>query len=261
MKIGSIGYNYTHGAEFVMDCPNGPGSRLLLFIKTPSIFEIKGREYTVKKNSFVMLSPNTPCKYRGLDNVYTDDWMYFGAEEVDDELFQRLNIPFDEIIHIGNLEELSQLMHLMAYEHYSAECHHSEIEERYTEILFLKLSRILQSNAHISTVLIKERNHKFTQLRTRIYTMPESIHDIGKMADEVGMSRSGFQHLYKRMFRTSVMTDVINARINYAKRLLSSTNLTIKEIAEQCGYGSEFNFMRQFKSRCGKTPTEYRKTF
>ena len=54
------------------------------------------------------------------------------------------------------------------------------------------------------------------------------------------------------------MTDVINGRIENAKRLLSSTNLTVKEIAVKCGYGNEYNFMRQFKSRCGQTPTQYR---
>ena len=61
------------------------------------------------------------------------------------------------------------------------------------------------------------------------------------------------------MFGVSVMTDVINGRYDRAKRLLSSTNLTVKQIAERCGYVSEYNFMRQFKSKCGKTPTEYRK--
>lgn len=93
-----------------------------------------------------------------------------------------------------------------------------------------------------------------------IFTMPESVPDVGKMAANMGMSRSGFQHLYKKMFGASVMTEVITARVERAKRLLSSTNLTVKEIAERCGYSNEYNFMRQFKSRTGRTPTEYRKS-
>ena len=71
--------------------------------------------------------------------------------------------------------------------------------------------------------------------------------------------RSGFQHLYKRLFGVSVMSDVIKGRLDRAKRLLSSTNLTVREIGERCGYSNEFNFMRQFKDYVGKTPTEYRK--
>ena len=73
------------------------------------------------------------------------------------------------------------------------------------------------------------------------------------------MSRSSFQHLYKKMFGTSVMKDVTKGRIERAKRLLSSTNLTVNEIAVRCGYSNEYNFMRRFRDMCGQTPTEYRK--
>ena len=73
------------------------------------------------------------------------------------------------------------------------------------------------------------------------------------------MSRSGFQHLYKKMFGVSVTGDVISGRLERAKRLLSSTDLTVSEIASRCGYSNEFNFMRQFKDRVGRTPTQYRR--
>ena len=54
MKIGSIGYNYSHSDNFVMDRPAGNGCRLFLIIKEPSIFIIDGTEHKVKENSFVM---------------------------------------------------------------------------------------------------------------------------------------------------------------------------------------------------------------
>lgn len=98
-----------------------------------------------------------------------------------------------------------------------------------------------------------------TQLRTVIHTEPERVMSIDEMAGSVNMSRSGFQHLYKKMFGVSVISDVINGRLERAKRLLSSTDLTVSEIASKCGYATEYNFMRQFKSRTGKTPTEYRR--
>lgn len=259
MKIGSIGYNYSHGKEFVMDRPGGNGAWLFLLIKTPAIFEIDGKEVNVKENSFVVFSPETPCKYRGLEDIYTDDWVYFDADEYDFVNLRKLKIPLNETMYIGNAEELSQIIHIMAYEHYSTELFHEEIERHYIDILFMKLSRIIQSHSCASSKLLAERNYKFTQLRTKIFTMPDCLPDIDGMAAEVGMIRSGFQHLYKKIFGISVMTDVISGRLDRAKRLLSSTNLTIKEIAERCGYESEYNFMRQFKGQTGKTPTEYRR--
>ena len=259
MKIGAIGYNYVHDKTFIMDRPNGVGCRLMILVKEPSIFEINGVKHEVQKNSFVTFSPETPCKYYAAEKFYTDDWMYFEADKADLDNFERYDIKENTVYYLGNIEELSQIMHILAYEHYSADDFHEEIEAKYLDIFFIKLARMIKQRSTVSSEAFIEKNYRFTQLRTRIYTMPETVPDVEGMAAEVGMSRSGFQHLYKKMFGVSVMYDVITGRLDRAKRLLSSTNLTIKEIAERCGYESEFNFMRQFKSRYGQTPTEYRK--
>ena len=46
--------------------------------------------------------------------------------------------------------------------------------------------------------------------------------------------------------------------IEKAKELLSRSELTIAEIAEKCGYKTEFHFMRQFKQKTSLTPTQFR---
>ena len=259
MKLGTIGYNYSHDAEFVMDRPGGPGSWLMLVIKTPALFELGGKSISVKENSFVIISPDTPCRYRAAGDTYTDDWIYFCADENDVSHFGELSIPINEPVYLGDAEAVSHIVHILAYEHYSAEPCHLEIEEHYTEILLLSVSRMIRSGAHISSKMFIEKNHRMTQMRTIIHTDPERAMSIDDMAASVNMSRSGFQHLYKKMFGVSVINDVISGRVERAKRLLSSTDLTVSEIAVKCGYATDYNFMRQFKGRTGKTPTEYRK--
>lgn len=259
MKIGSIGYNYSHGADFVMDRPNGVGCYLFLLIKEPANFVINGVSYYTKKNSFVIFTPETPCMYSAAEERYCDDWMYFDMDADDRAKIEKLGIPFNTIVYIGEIEELSKIMHILAFEHYSAEKHHNEIEQCYIELLLLKLSRSKAAYSVSGGESFKEKNYRLTQLRTRIFTMPESVPSVDDMAAELEMSRSGFQHLYKRLFGVSIMNDVIKGRLDRAKRLLSSTNLTVKEVGERCGYSNEFNFMRQFKEYVGKTPTEYRK--
>jgi AraC family transcriptional regulator of arabinose operon len=73
------------------------------------------------------------------------------------------------------------------------------------------------------------------------------------------MSMSSFQHTYKQMFGVNVMTDIIHSRLQYAKALLATTDLTLDSIAAQSGYSNAFHLMRQFKAKLGLTPTEYRK--
>jgi AraC family transcriptional regulator of arabinose operon len=54
------------------------------------------------------------------------------------------------------------------------------------------------------------------------------------------------------------MTDVINSRIEHAKYLLTTTDISVKQIAQLCGYNNENHFMRQFKEITGITPTKFR---
>ena len=259
MLPGTIGYNYSHGKDFVMDRPNGPGCYLMLIIKTPARFTVGRTEHDVRADSYIVFTPDMPCRYCAAGDVYTDDWIYFGGDGSAERRFAELGIPLNTPVYLGDTEGLSQIIHILAYEHYSAEKFSSEIEEHYMEILLLRLSRLIQSGSSVSSRMFIEKNHKMTQLRTLFFTQPDSVMSVDEMAEQMNMSRSGFQHLYKKMFGTSVMNDVISGRTERAKRLLSSTNLTVAEIAEKCGYSNEYTFMRQFKSRVGKTPTEYRK--
>lgn len=261
MKIGSIGYNYVHDMKyenFVMDRPKGPGAVLLLFIKTPAVFKVGEVQYQVKENSFILLSADTPCFYTAQGDVYTDDWVYFENEFWDKDYVEKLGIPMDIPVYLGDIDELSHLVHILVYEHYSGAVNSDEIEKKYIDVLFLMLSRTLRSCNCMSSKQLSERHYRFTQIRTLIFTMPDQVGNVDDLAAQAGMSRSGFQHLYKKLFGTTVIKDIIEGSTQRAKRLLSSTRLTIKDIGTRCGYTNEYSFMRQFKEQVGKTPTEYR---
>ena len=223
MLVGAVGYNYRHRKDFIMDCPQGVGSPLILLIKEPSVFVINGIEHRAEKNSFILLSPDTPVKYHAAEEFYTDDWLYFNYEKGDKEKFESLD----------------------------------EVTRYYMEIFLLKLARQLKCTDKKSCI-ITDRNSRFMQLRAYIYAMPEDIADVGSMAWDMGISRSSFQHMYKKMFGVSVMTDVISARMERASQLLATTNLSVREVAERCGYTNEYGFMKRFKMHFGKTPTEFR---
>jgi len=74
-----------------------------------------------------------------------------------------------------------------------------------------------------------------------------------------GLSESRFFSLYKRIFGISPTLDLINAKITAAKNLLLSTDEKIEAISHALGYDNVTHFIRQFKSRVGKSPSAYRK--
>lgn len=259
MNVGSVGYDHDHDNSFVFEKPDGPGAMLLLLVKTTALFTISGREYRVRPGSFVLIRYDTPCRYRSDGCGYTDDWVFIECRPEELARFDELGIPTDTPMFLGNIDELSQLIHILTYEHYSDEAHHREAEENYLSLLLIKLSRCVSSCAQAASGSFLKRNSVLTHIRTRIYTEPDAIGSIDALAREASLSRSGFQHAYKKMFGVSIKADMINGRMALAKQLLTSTNMTVEEISQRCGYASQFAFMRQFKASSGHTPTDYRR--
>lgn len=257
MRVGAVGYNYRHEDSFVMDKPEGSGCWFMLLIKEPAIFEINGVTTEAKKNSFVLFSPHTPHRYYAKDKVYADDWIFLDMKPGDEEIFSKLGIPSDEIIYMGNIDELTQTVKHIAFEHYSTEEDHELIEQHYLEILLIRLGRMVK-NGSIRHDAVSDRHERIMVLRNMIYGVPNEVENIDKLADFMGMSRSGFQHLYKKTFGVSVMTDIINGRMRFAKELLISTDLSIRDVAQRCGYTDEYSFMKRFKLYYGVTPTQMR---
>lgn len=259
MNVGSIGYNHSHDAEFVMDCPGGPGCWLFLHIRTPAVFILGGVEYKVKKESAVIISPITPCRYSGDGGSYADDWIYFGMTHEERVGLEQMGIQFDKPLYLGATQELSSITHRIAFEHYSSEPFHQDLEQKYFDILFIMLARAFSCDGKVKRVSPSEKNAVLAELRSSIYRDPITFSSVKYIAGYVNMSCSGLQHLYKRLFGVNISSDIISSRILRAKELLTSTNLTVDRIAEGCGYSCTYSFLRQFKERCGCTPTEFRK--
>lgn len=81
---------------------------------------------------------------------------------------------------------------------------------------------------------------------------------VAAAAKYVGLSESRFSTLYKRIFGTTFMSDVIRNRIQGALDLLKNTDASVAEIAREAGYDDVAFFHRQFKKQMGITPRKYR---
>jgi DNA-binding LacI/PurR family transcriptional regulator/AraC-like DNA-binding protein len=125
-----------------------------------------------------------------------------------------------------------------------------------------EIDRLIEKAADKAKVLAVKSGNCYTQLqnaRRRILEAPQLDWNVDDIAKRSGISKSYFQRLYRETFNTSCMDDIINARIERAKRLLENTDRQISDIAIECGYASGSHFMRQFRQKTGLTATEYRK--
>ncbi|NMO95140.1 helix-turn-helix transcriptional regulator [Paenibacillus lemnae] len=255
MHIVNIGYNHSHHADFHIHRPQGSGDYLLLLLKSSAVFTLHGDDYTAEKDSFILFNEHTPQFYRAEGGPFSNDWFHFELQPQDLPWFHRLSIPMDQVVPLGDLNELSMFINHMCYERYAAGSRQPETVELYMKLFFIKLSQRLHQHSNETP---SSHYNKLSIVRTKIFNQPSHPWTIDDLCGELTMSRSNFQHLYKELFGVSPMSDVILSRIEHAKYLLSTTDITVKKIAEMCGYNNEIHFMRQFKKHLQQTPSAFR---
>ncbi len=84
-----------------------------------------------------------------------------------------------------------------------------------------------------------------------------SLSDIAKTAN---MSRTYFSNLFKKLNGISPWDYITIKRIEKSIELLKSCDLTVLEIATNCGFNNTANFNRAFKKVTGKVPGDYKKS-
>jgi len=99
---------------------------------------------------------------------------------------------------------------------------------------------------------------RFIAIRDEIRQNPKDW-AVDKMAKQVWLARSRFTVLYNSFFGVSPNADLMNVRVEYAKKLLVETDMSVFEVSQACGYSSVEYFIRLFNERMGKTPLQYRK--
>jgi AraC family transcriptional regulator len=81
---------------------------------------------------------------------------------------------------------------------------------------------------------------------------------LADLADLLGMSQFHFSHLFKQALGTSPYQYLLQQRIERAKQLLKQTDLSIMDIALECGFNSHSHLSKQFRQFTAMTPKAYR---
>jgi transcriptional regulator GlxA family with amidase domain len=120
------------------------------------------------------------------------------------------------------------------------------------EILGLIQERIqsVGANGPISGVIREAQNRILQQAARPV--------DFAALARELGVSYTTFRRSFKQQTGVAPAQFQNTIRINRARDLLASTELSVSEIAERTGFNTVFYFSRIFTKKMGQTPSAYR---
>lgn len=129
------------------------------------------------------------------------------------------------------------------------------------EILFVNIIRAyLEQNVPQAGFLASLNDKRISKALKLMQDSPGNDWTIESLATNVGMSRSVFFNLFKKLVGETPLAYLTNWRISKAKELLMISSSNINEVALTVGYQSEAAFNRIFKAKTGKTPAVYRKS-
>lgn len=248
-EIDFIGYSATHSNDFVYDVPNGYTCYLLLLITSTAELLIDNEIVPVPANSAILYTPGYRIYYRAANEEYKNDWIRFHSNESFVEQFPLKNVPFS----ISDPEYCHTLIKLLTWESSFTSAGSESIISHLLRVLF---SKLYESSADSTANL---HTHALINLHKKIYNNPQLPWNISQMSKELHLSTSHLQTLYKKLFGSSCMDDVIEGRLRRAQDQLKYTSNSIQEIAESCGYNNVEHFCRQFRQHNGCTPGQYRK--
>lgn len=79
------------------------------------------------------------------------------------------------------------------------------------------------------------------------------------LASMAGLSETQLDRRLKRIFSLSTQQFIIKTRLSAATQQLDSTNVSIADVAAECGFCDQAAFANQFRRFVGLSPSEYRK--
>lgn len=81
---------------------------------------------------------------------------------------------------------------------------------------------------------------------------------VATLAEKACMSEPHFYRCFKQQFGYSPVEFINRERISLATQLLTTTELTVTEIAFECGFNHANYFLKVFRRQAGFTPTQFR---
>ena len=85
--------------------------------------------------------------------------------------------------------------------------------------------------------------------------------EVSDMAGHVHLSASQLQREFSKNFGITPSRYLREVRVGVVRHLLESSDLSVTQIAAQCGFYDQSHLTRHFKSSTGLTPLKYRQRF
>lgn len=217
--------------------------------------KIGDHEYYPKPGQLFLMPAGIKQSYSIInDNPYTKYWCHFTAKIGDKNLFDVIKLP--DYICVSDTENIENIFKEILFNFNSVELSAS---------LMLKASilKLISYYLDNSTIQLPEgfNQGSFEMLNVVVEYISNNFYKnitIEELSSIVHLHPNYFIKIFKKHMGTSPIHFLNKRRIDEARLLLASTNLTLAEISSRIGISNSYYFSKLFKEYTGSSPSTYK---
>lgn len=254
MLVHKVRHNYPIPANYSIHQKGIPHYTFFHF-SSPINIIVDGKQFQTQSNACILYEP---LQNRYIVNCQASqmNWMHLDSNV--GKLVEEFRIPTNCVFYPKKTDFFAPLFRKLEVECFSESVYSQRLIHNYLEEVFIKLHRALYCDETESTVNSKEQATLYS-VRGIVLSQLDKRWTIEKMAKLASLSPSRFHTVYKALFNTTPVRDLVEARIDHAKTLLLADDyVSLQDVTDKLGYKSQYYFINQFKAITGCTPGAYR---
>ncbi len=232
--------------------------QLLYIIEGTGVFHSSNvPSATLREGDFFLLFPGEWHSYHPTGpRGWKKYWIGFKGHNMDDRVRSKFLSPTKPIYHVGFSDDIVHL--------YKEAFQAAQLEEAYSQQLMAGIVNHLIGKMYSLErnieLMSRSQSHvnMINRARLRIRESLECPLTIQQVAQDLGVSYSNFRKLFKEHTGLSPAIYQQDLRLQRAKELLTTTDMSIKEIAYRLNFESPDYFSAKFKAKTGRKPSDLR---
>ena len=239
-KINTI-YEVRHPKPFSMDFHRHNYYELVLYKEGHGIIDVENSHYEYKKNSIVIIPSG--LAHNEINITESNNLIISFSSKNQD-------VPTG---HFSATPNMTELLNIMLEEYVSTREDSEEIV-----ILELKALLLMLKRNSSSKIVKKDFSAILNNIDNYITDNISSPIRLNMFAHTYNYSPDRFRHIFTEYTGVSPKKYLILKRLEYSKKLLKTTKMSITDIAHECGFYDVSQFSKMFKSTFLKTPTQFK---
>ena len=187
-------------------------------------------------------------KFHGLFSKQADQISFLNQENIGNKFYKEKKMG--PMISVVLNQMIQQSLHESTYKLY--------LRAKVFELMSLYFNKDKEMDIEQCPFLVDDKNIKKIRLAKDIIISrmiePPTLNDL---ANEVEISLKKLKQGFKQVYGASVYVFLLDYKMQVSKRLLSSGNYNVNEVALRVGYSTATHFINAFKNKFGTTPKKY----